>query len=71
MFWQETSKLENFDIDLYLDEIEDIYGMSKSEYLKLTISEQQSFLRKNEWGQIEYLKLYIENLKEKRGGQSG
>lgn len=63
--------MENFDIDLYLDEIEDIYGMSKSEYLKLTISEQQSFLRKNEWGQIEYLKLYIENLKEKRGGQSG
>lgn len=63
--------MENFDIDLYLDDIEDIYGLSKSEYLKLTVSEQQSFLRKNEWGQIEYLKLYIENLKEKRGGQSG
>ena len=63
--------MENFDIDLYLDDIEDIYGMSKSEYLKLTVSEQQSFLRENEWGHIEYLKLYIENLKEKRGGQSG
>ena len=63
--------MENFDIDLYLDDIEDIYGLSKSEYLKLTVSEQQSFLRKNEWGQIEYLKLYIENLKEERGGQRG